>query len=165
MLARMPWCCIGYDMTRRQQGLKKQLKKLKAAYEATSTTRKLSQHEHPRTMSWEASPLQAGTPASMARGRGPVVADSGGGGGAINPPAGMASLGGASGGRPSSWKLTSSYSLVVGEDVDELEEKFKATLDSEVRRVGHPCCCKRTRTGGVISSCFVWTCFCCACSC
>lgn len=126
--------------TARQQGLKKQLKKLKAAYEAASATRKLSQHEHPRTLSWEASPLQPST----ARGRGPVVADSGGGGGgggggrsgggAINSTASLASLTGATGARSSSWRLAmaSSYSLVVGEDVDELEEKFKATLDSEV---------------------------------
>lgn len=29
-------------------------------------------------------------------------------------------------------RLTSSYSLAVGEDVDEVEEKFKAALDAEV---------------------------------
>lgn len=111
----------------RQQGLKKQLKKLKAAYEATSATRKLSQHEHPRALSWEASPVQAGTATSMVRSRGPAVADSGGGGAITS----IASS--------SSWRLpmSSSYSLLVGDDVDELEEQFKATLDSEVNIIVH----------------------------
>lgn len=31
-------------------------------------------------------------------------------------------------------RFTSTYSLVVGEDVDEVEGKFKATLDSEVQQ-------------------------------
>lgn len=131
---------------RSTQGLKKQLKRLKAAYEAASTIQKINQ-EHQRTMSWEAEGPGAG-------GRGDVGGGVGIGGGvnvSVSSAAGIASVasssslaGGAAavagGARSLRRRLTSHYSLSVGEDVDEVEEKFKASLDAEVC---HACLCGR----------------------
>lgn len=114
------------------------LKRLKAAYESASKT-------HKRSQEYEAvSPLQ--TMQGMgARGGRNTSAGGGGGGGvgtavvtsaASSPSVTFGGGGGGGGGVTSSLvrRFTSTYSLAVGEDVDEVEKKFKATLDSEVRQ-------------------------------
>eukprot|EP00903_Cladosiphon_okamuranus_P007004 g6815.t1 len=103
------------------RGLKKQLKRLKAAYEAASTIQRINQ-ERQRILSWEASPTQhSGAATTTTPGAGIVSASS------------SSSLVG--GARSLRRRLTDSYSLAVGEDVDEVEEKFKAALDAEVEKV------------------------------
>ncbi|CAM9454478.1 unnamed protein product, partial [Scytosiphon promiscuus] len=133
-------------------GLKKQLKSLKAAYEAASTTQK-HHHDLPHGTSLESAPTSthegavAGWSRRGSHGSSPytnipqsssVSGGGGGGGGGMGGATSVmscASLTASGGTRSLRRRLTSSYSLVVGEDVDELEEQFKAILDSEVEKV------------------------------
>jgi len=124
------------------QGLKKQLKRLKAAYESASITQKLQQDLISRTMSLDVETTGAGAGAG-ATATETAPGTGWGGFSSISSAVSASSLPGVGGGggggtraissaRMLRKRLTSSYSLVVGEDVDEVEEKFKASLDSEV---------------------------------
>lgn len=109
------------------QGLKRQLKALKAAYDEASHAR-YDQTRNAST-SWD-SPLEllknSPPPAAGAATEGSGSVGAGGG----SSPASISLTGVHS--RLARRRFSSRYSLLVGDDVEVLEEKFSGTLDAEV---------------------------------